>query len=308
MEKVGNLRYGENSHQQAALYREKSFVGIPGLLVNAEKLQGKELSFNNYLDLEAAVSLAREFDQEAAVVIKHNNPCGTALGPDIQTAFRKAKSGDPVSAFGSVVALNRPVDQETAWEITRDFVECVVAPEFNQEALAVFAKKEDLRLLRLPWKTDAGARDFRRISGGFLLQEPDASLFTELKIAGTKEPSATQLDDLKFAYAVAKHTKSNTIVLARDGQTIGVGAGQMSRLDSAKIAVAKAKEFGFDIKGSVAASDAFFPFPDALEILAEEGIAAVIQPGGSKNDAEVLKSAEKHGIVTVLTGQRHFLH
>lgn len=309
LEKKADLRYGENPHQRAALYRERSFRNEIGLLVDAEQLQGKELSYNNYLDLQAALGLAQEFEREAAVVVKHNNPCGTALGPDLVTAFRRARAGDPVSAFGGIIALNRPVDAETAREIIADFVECVIAPEFSREALAVFAGKKDLRLLRLPWDASRPGRQILRpVSGGFLRQDEDAELFEELRIAGRKEPSSDQLDDLRFAFTVAKHTKSNTIILARDGQTIGVGAGQMSRLDSAKIAVAKAREFGFAIKGAAAASDAFFPFPDALEILAREGIAAVIHPGGSRNDALVTAAAEKHGVAVVLSGRRHFLH
>ncbi|MFH0796408.1 MAG: bifunctional phosphoribosylaminoimidazolecarboxamide formyltransferase/IMP cyclohydrolase [Candidatus Omnitrophota bacterium] len=309
LEKIGDLRYGENPHQKASFYREKSFRSQEGFLVNAGKVQGKELSFNNYLDLESALSLVREFEQDAAVVVKHNNPCGVALGPEISDAFRKAKSGDPVSAFGGIIALNRPVDEETARQITEGFVECVVAPEYSGGALSIFNRKSDIRVLRLPWSQKNKAdRDVRKVSGGFLIQEADNSLFTGLKIMSTAQPSGTMLEDLKFAFTVAKHTKSNAIILVRNGQTIGIGAGQMSRLDSAKIAVAKAKEFGFEPKGAVAASDAFFPFPDALKVLADEGVIAVIQPGGSKKDEEILATAEKYGMVVVLTGQRHFRH
>ncbi len=309
LEKIGNLRYGENPHQKASFYREKSFRSQEGLLVKAEKLQGKELSFNNYLDLESALSLVREFEQDAAVVVKHNNPCGVALGPEISDAFRKAKSGDPVSAFGGIIALNRPVDEETARQITKGLVECIVAPEYSSGALLILNRKPDIRVLRLPWSSKKnGNRDVRKVSGGFLIQEADNSLFTELKIISTTQPSGTVLEDLKFSFTVAKHTKSNAIILVRNGQTIGIGAGQMSRLDSAKIAVSKAKEFGFEVKGSVAASDAFFPFPDALKVLADEGIIAVIHPGGSKKDEEILATAEKYGMVVVFTGQRHFRH
>jgi len=309
LEKVAGLRYGENPHQKASLYREKGFWPQPsGLLTEAEKLQGKELSFNNYLDLEAAYGLAREFDQEAAVIVKHNNPCGVALGPNILTAFRKAKSCDPVSAFGGIVALNRPVDEETASEITTGFVECVLAPEYSKKALEVFHKKPDIRLLQVRWTKSISGYDLRKISGGYLVQERDDSLFTELQVVSQQLPEVAQLEDLKFAFVVAKHTKSNAIVLAKDGQTIGIGAGQMSRLDSSRIAISKAKEFGFQIKGALAASDAFFPFPDALEVLAKEGVSGVIHPGGSKKDQEVLATADRYGMVMVLTGQRHFRH
>lgn len=309
LEKKTDLRYGENPHQQAALYRERSFRGEIGLLVDAEPLQGKELSYNNYLDLDAALQLVREFEREAAVVVKHNNPCGTAQGTSLLEAFRRARAGDPVSAFGGIIALNRPVDEETAREITIDFVECVIAPAYSREALKVFARRRDLRVLRLPWHGPRpGQRILRAVDGGFLCQDADTTLYEELRIAGGREPSPAQLDDLRFALAVAKHTRSNAIILAREGQTIGVGAGQMSRLDAARIAVAKAREFGFDLKGAVAASDAFFPFPDALEVLGREGIAAVIHPGGSKNDAQVTTAAEKLGLAVVLSGQRHFRH
>ncbi|HNQ34864.1 MAG TPA: bifunctional phosphoribosylaminoimidazolecarboxamide formyltransferase/IMP cyclohydrolase [bacterium] len=309
LDKVGELRYGENPHQPAALYREEDFRDAPGRLVDAEKIQGKELSFNNYLDLEAAYRLVREFDQEAAVIVKHNNPCGVALGTDIAVAFRRARACDPVSAFGGIVALNRPVTEEAAREITTGFVECVIAPEYAPAALKQFQKKPAIRVLRLNWgRPAAGGLDLRPVGGGFLAQEPDASLYSELKVAGRREPTAAQLEDLKFAYTVAKHVKSNAIVLVRDGQTIGIGAGQMSRVDSARIAVSKAREFGFEIKEAAVASDAFFPFPDALEVTAEAGATSVIHPGGSKKDAEVLAAAEKHGMVMIMAGQRHFRH
>ena len=309
LEKVADLRYGENPHQKAGLYREKSFRSETGLLIDAEQLQGKELSYNNYLDLEAAFSLVRELDPEAAVIVKHNNPCGVALGPDILTAFKKARSCDPVSAFGGIVALNRPVDEETASEIITGFVECIIAPEYSKAALDIFKKKPDIRVLRLNWpKKEGGKFDFRKVGGGFLVQDVDASLFSELKVVSAKSPDAVQLEEMKFAYLVAKYTKSNAIVLVKGGQTIGIGAGQTSRVDSARIAVFRAKDFGFDVAGAAVASDAFFPFPDALEVVAKEGAASVIHPGGSKKDAAVLATAEKYGMIMVMAGQRHFRH
>ncbi|MFH1903404.1 MAG: bifunctional phosphoribosylaminoimidazolecarboxamide formyltransferase/IMP cyclohydrolase [Candidatus Omnitrophota bacterium] len=309
LEKIADLRYGENPHQKAGLYREKSFRSEIGLLVDAEQLQGKELSYNNYLDLEAALSLVRELDPEAAVIVKHNNPCGVALGPDILTAFQKARACDPVSAFGGIVALNRPVAEDTAVEIITGFVECVIAPEYSEAALSAFKKKPDIRVLRLSWpKKEGGKFDFRKVGGGFLVQDVDATLFSELKIVSAKSPDAAQLEEMKFAYLVAKYTKSNAIILVKGGQTIGIGAGQMSRVDSARIAVSKAKDFGFDIAGAAVASDAFFPFSDALEIVAKEGAVSVIHPGGSKKDSDVLATAEKYGMIMVMAGQRHFRH
>lgn len=309
LEKVSDLRYGENPHQEAALYRERCFPPRECSLVNAEKIQGKELSYNNYLDLDAALRLAREFESAAAVVVKHNNPCGVAVGPDIASAFTRAKATDPVSAFGGIIALNRPVDEETAGAVTADFAECLIAPEYSRGALEVLARKPNLRVLRLPWREQGGDGCLlRQVNGGFLRQEIDSTLYEELKISSARQPDPEILEDLKFAWTVAKHTRSNAIVVARAGQVLGVGAGQMSRLDSARLAVDKAAGFKHDIRGAVAASDAFFPFPDALEVLAGAGVAAVIHPGGSMRDDEVLAAAEKHGMVLVLSGQRHFLH
>ena len=301
------LRYGENPHQAAALY---VIAGRPleGLAA-AKQLQGKELSYNNFVDLEAARSLAAEFRKPAAVIIKHNNPCGTAEQETLRDAYRKAYACDPISAFGGVLAFNRVVDGGTAEEVAKLFVECIVAPGFDDKAKAAFAAKKNLRLLELP----AGGLEFdrelqlKRILGGMLAQEPDLGELAdnELRTVTKRVPTAEEMHTMRFAWKVSKHVKSNAIVFARDSATLGVGAGQMSRVDSVKIAVMKAQT---SLAGSVVASDAFFPFPDGVEEAAKAGATAVIQPGGSVRDNDVIAAADSLGLAMVFTGMRHFLH
>ena len=301
------LRYGENPHQSAALY--VSAGAAPSGLAAAKQLQGKELSYNNYVDLEAARSLAAEFSHPAAVIIKHNTPCGTAERETLLDAYLKALATDPVSAFGGVLAFNRAVDAATAEEVAKLFVECIAAPGFDEKAKTIFAAKKNLRLLELPPNGLQPDRELqlKRILGGVLVQQPDLGEIVEdqLKIVTKRAPTAAELQTLLFAWKVCKHVKSNAIVFAKDGATLGVGAGQMSRVDSVKIAVMKAQS---PLSGSVVASDAFFPFPDGVEEAAKAGAVAVIQPGGSVRDNEVIAAAERLGMAMVFTGMRHFLH
>ena len=301
------LRYGENPHQAAALYVPAG--SAPRGLAAAKQLQGKELSYNNYVDLEAARSLAAEFKNPAAVIIKHNNPCGTAEQESLRDAYLKAYACDPVSAFGGVLAFNRIVDADTAGEVAKLFVECIVAPGFAESAKAVLAAKKNLRLLELPadgLESDRGLQ-VKRVLGGMLVQQPDLGQIenTELRTVTKRVPTADEMHNMRFAWKVAKHVKSNAIVFARDGATLGVGAGQMSRVDSVKIAVMKAQA---SLQGTVVASDAFFPFPDGVEEAAKAGATAVIQPGGSVRDNDVIAAADRLGLAMVLTGMRHFLH
>ncbi|HTP69959.1 MAG TPA: bifunctional phosphoribosylaminoimidazolecarboxamide formyltransferase/IMP cyclohydrolase [Dongiaceae bacterium] len=301
------LRYGENPHQSAALYIPAG-KPIEGLAA-AKQLQGKELSYNNYVDLEAARSLVAEFERPAAVIIKHNNPCGAAEQPSLEEAYTKAFASDPLSAFGGVLAFNYIVDGATAEAVSKLFVECIVAPGFADRAQEIFAAKKNLRLLQLPqggFEHDKSLQ-LKRISGGVLIQQPDlGSLSTrELRVVTKRAPSPAELADLHFAWKVCKHVKSNAIVFAKEGATLGVGAGQMSRVDSVKIAVAKAQQ---SLHGSVVASDAFFPFPDGVEEAARAGATAVIQPGGSVKDPEVIATADRLGMAMVFTDMRHFLH
>jgi phosphoribosylaminoimidazolecarboxamide formyltransferase/IMP cyclohydrolase len=301
------LRYGENPHQSAALYVPE---GRPARgLAGAKQLQGKELSYNNFVDLEAARSLVAEFERPAAVIIKHNNPCGTAEQDSLLDAYLKAYACDPVSAFGGVLAFNRVVDAATAEEVAKLFVECIAAPGFDEKARRAFAAKKNLRLLELPpdgLQTDPGLQ-LKCISGGVLVQEPDLGQLSsqELRTVTKRMATAEEMHAMRFAWKVAKHVKSNAIVFARAGQTLGVGAGQMSRVDSVKLAVMKAQS---PLEGSVVGSDAFFPFPDGVEEAARAGATAVIQPGGSVRDAEVIAAADKLNLAMVFTGMRHFLH
>jgi phosphoribosylaminoimidazolecarboxamide formyltransferase/IMP cyclohydrolase len=301
------LRYGENPHQAAALYVPAGHA--PAGLAAAKQLQGKELSYNNFVDLEAARSLAAEFSKPAAVIIKHSNPCGTAERETLVDAYRKALACDPVSAFGGVLAFNRLVDAATAEEVAKLFVECIAAPGFDEKARSIFAAKKNLRLLELP-KTgllpDPGLQ-FKRICGGVLVQQADLGEIqdTELRTVTKRVPAPEEMHALRFAWKVCKHVKSNAIVFARDGATLGVGAGQMSRVDSVRIAVMKAQS---TLRGSVVASDAFFPFPDGVEEAAKAGATAVIQPGGSMRDNDVIAAADRLGLAMVFTGLRHFLH
>jgi len=312
------LRYGENPHQKAALYVDGSGRGVAA----ARQLQGKELSYNNLVDLDACWELVREFDtaefdaaEDAAVaIIKHTNPCGAATGATVLEAYRRALECDPVSAFGSVIGINREVDAEAAEEIAKLFVEAIIAPKFTPEAVARFAAKKNLRLLEIAAsRADAGrpARALKQVSGGFLMQDADRVRVREadLKVATERKPTAEEMRALLFAWSVCKHVKSNAIVYARcdqgHGQTVGIGAGQMSRVDAARFGAMKAI---LPLAGTVAASDAFFPFPDGLEAVVAAGATAIIQPGGSVRDAEVIEAANRLGVAMVFTGIRHFRH
>lgn len=298
--KTADLRYGENPHQGAALYGDGSGAGVAG----AQQLQGKELSYNNLVDLDAAWELAHEFEQPAVAIIKHSNPSGAAVASSVLEAYQKALATDPVSAFGSVIGINREVDEAAAEEIAKLFVEAIAAPSFSEGAKARFAAKKNLRLLIV--KNAPPNKVVKQISGGLLLQDADTeSVPAGLKVVTMREPRTEEMESLLFAWRVAKHVKSNAIVYARNGQTIGVGAGQMSRVDAAKFGAEKAV---LPLANCVAASDAFFPFPDGLEAVAAAGATAVIQPGGSVRDQEVIEAANKLGMAMVFTGTRHFRH
>ena len=299
------LRYGENPHQAAGLYVPAG--SAPRGLASAKQLQGKELSYNNFVDLEAARSLAGEFPLPAAVIIKHNNPCGAAEQETLLNAYLKALASDPVSAFGGVLAFNRVVDAATAEEVAKLFVECIAAPGFDEKAKSIFAAKKNLRLLELPGNGLEADRELqlKRILGAVLVQQPDLGEISELRTVTKRAASPEEMSTLRFAWKVSKHVKSNAIVFAKDGATLGVGAGQMSRVDSVKLAVIKAQS---SLQDSVVASDAFFPFPDGVEEAAQAGATAVIQPGGSVRDADVIAAADRLGMAMVFTGMRHFLH
>ena len=306
--KVQDLRYGENPHQLAALYKESH--PLPADIVSAEQLQGKELSFNNFIDLNAAWELARELDSGAVVIVKHTNPCGVALGEDQLKTFITAREVDPVSAFGGILGFNQPVAAPVVEEILKNFVEAVVAPGFDEEAKKLFATKKNIRLMQMP-SADFDSRDRRfdlkRISGGLLTQTPDSLNFVDggLTIVSERKPDEREMEDMKFAWLVAKHVKSNAIVYAKDKEILGIGAGQMSRVDSARVAVEKARK---SLSDAVMASDAFFPFRDSVDEAAKNGISAIISPGGSIRDEEVLQAAKEHNITMVFTGTRHFKH
>jgi phosphoribosylaminoimidazolecarboxamide formyltransferase/IMP cyclohydrolase len=307
LQKKDPLRYGENPHQAAALYVPAG--AKPAGLAAAKQLQGKELSYNNYVDLEAARSLAVEFRQPAAIIVKHNTPCGTAERETLLDAYLRALATDPVSAFGGVLAFNRAIDAATAEEIAKLFVECIAAPGFDERAKVIFAAKKNLRLLELPPDGLDPERELqlKRILGGVLVQQPDLGeiVDAQLKIVTKRVPTPEEMQSMRFAWKVCKHVKSNAIVFAKDGATLGIGAGQMSRVDSVKIAVMKAQS---SLAGSVVASDAFFPFPDGVEEAAKAGAVAVIQPGGSVRDNDVIAAADRLGMAMVFTGIRHFLH
>jgi phosphoribosylaminoimidazolecarboxamide formyltransferase / IMP cyclohydrolase len=302
------LRYGENPHQRAALYTPAGSTASG--LSAAHQLQGKELSYNNLVDLEAALALAGEFQRPAAVIVKHNNPCGTAEQDTLVDAYTKALACDPISAFGGVMAFNRPLEAATAEEVAKLFVECIAAPGYEPVALEKFAAKKNLRLLQLPAGDSVGQDaewELKRISGGILVQKQDRHELAEsdLKVVTRRAPTREEIDAMLFGWKVCKHVKSNAIVFARAGQTVGVGAGQMSRVDSVKIAVLKAQ---LPLAGSVVASDAFFPFPDGVEESAKAGATAVIQPGGSVRDTDVIAAADRLGLAMVFCGVRHFRH
>ena len=307
-EKVQDLRYGENPHQQGAFYREVS--GAPGLLAGYEQLQGKELSYNNIADSDAAWECVRSFDVPACVIIKHANPCGVAVAATHEEAYAKAFLTDSKSAFGGIIAFNGPVTRSCAERISHQFAEVIIAPEFDEGALELFGQKKNLRLLKIALGSAHNDFEFKRVGGGLLVQTPDIQLATEadLRVVTKKVPTPKQISDMLFAWNVARFVKSNTIVYAKDGMTLGVGAGQMSRVDSARIAAIKAEEGGLSLAESVAASDAFFPFRDGLDVVADQGAVAVIQPGGSIRDPEVIAAADERGIAMVFTGERHFRH
>ena len=301
LHKMVDLRYGENPHQKAAMYSDGSAAGV----ANARQLQGKELSYNNIVDLQAAWDLAQEFDEPVVAIIKHTNPSGTATGKTLAEAYKKALEGDPVSAFGGVIGVNRTIDAEAAEEMHKLFLEVIAAPEFDEAAKAKFASKRNLRLVEV--KPANQKWILKNVSGGILVQDADLRPLADadLRVVTKRAPTPEEIRALLFAWKVCKHVKSNAIVYAREGQTVGVGAGQMSRVDSAKIGAMKAQ---LPLKGTVVASDAFFPFPDGVEEIAKAGATAVIQPGGSQRDPEVIEAADRLGLAMMFTGVRHFRH
>ena len=307
-ERVETLRYGENPHQQGAFYRD--FQSKEPSVSRGKILHGKAMSYNNFLDANSALELVKEFDQIAVSIIKHNNPCGAAWGATPVEAYVKARETDPVSAFGGVIAFNRPVDLAAAKEITSTFVEVVIAPSFAEDALAELKRKKDIRLLEVGplSKTGSEGYDLKKLVGGLIVQDRDLGVLSDIKalqVPTVRRPTDAEYATAGFAWIVCKHVKSNAIVYARPGQTVGIGAGQMSRVDSVKLAGMKAQ---LPVKGCVMASDAFFPFRDGLDAAAQAGITCVIQPGGSIRDAEVIKAADEHGMAMILTGMRHFRH
>ncbi len=314
--KLQDLRYGENPHQQAAFYRD--LYPAPGSLVTAQQLQGKELSYNNIADADAAWETVKSFTSTACVIVKHANPCGVALGVDALEAYSKAFKTDPSSAFGGIIAFNTTVDRVAAEAISKQFVEVLIAPSYTADALAIFTAKANVRVLQIalpkggntPFEQGRNAQDIKRVGSGILIQTADNHEIspTDLKVVTQKHPTPQQMADLLFAWRVAKYVKSNAIVFCGDGMTLGVGAGQMSRVDSTKIAAIKAQNAGLSLKNSVVASDAFFPFRDGIDVLAEAGASCVIHPGGSIRDDEVIAAADAHGLVMVVTGIRHFRH
>jgi phosphoribosylaminoimidazolecarboxamide formyltransferase / IMP cyclohydrolase len=314
--KVQDLRYGENSHQQAALYRD--LYPAPGSLVTAKQVQGKELSYNNIADADAAWECVKSFDTPACVIVKHANPCGVAVGAHALEAYSKAFQTDPTSAFGGIIALNCELDEAAAQQIAKQFVEVLMAPSFTPAALEVFKTKVNVRILQIDlpkggataWDQGRNLMDMKRIGSGILLQTADNHelALSDLKVVTTKQPTAEELNDLLFAWKVAKYVKSNAIVFCKGGMTMGVGAGQMSRLDSARIASIKAGHANLSLAGTVVASDAFFPFRDGLDVVVDQGATCVIQPGGSMRDQEVIDAANERGVSMVFSGVRHFRH
>ncbi|MGQ9558994.1 MAG: bifunctional phosphoribosylaminoimidazolecarboxamide formyltransferase/IMP cyclohydrolase [Candidatus Oleimicrobiaceae bacterium] len=308
LDKVAELRYGENPHQRAALYAAHAATTTG--LVGAQQLQGKQLSFNNYLDAQAALGLLLEFDEPCAVIVKHNNPCGAAVADELLAAYRKALATDPVSAFGGIVGFNRPVTQEVAEELSQLFLEVVLAPAFAPEAVELLARKKNLRLLALG---DLRARaasgfDLKTIAGGFLVQDLDQEPPADFKVVSKRAPTEGEWQAMRFGWKVVKWVRSNAVVFVGSDRTLGIGAGQTSRVDSSRLAVMKAQTAGLALQGSAVASDAFFPFRDGVDAAAAAGATAVIQPGGSVRDEEVVAAADEHGMTMVFTGVRHFRH
>ena len=310
------LRYGENSHQSAAFYRDPA--PLPGSIAAYTQLQGKELSYNNIADADAAWECVKQFEVPACVIVKHANPCGVAVGKDAADAYSKAFQTDPTSAFGGIIALNRPLDKAAAELIVKQFVEVLMAPAFTPEALEIFKPKANVRLMQIewpkggktPWDKGQNAIDMKRIGSGILLQTADNHelQLADLRVVTKLQPTEQQLQDMLFAWNVAKFVKSNAIVFCKNGMTMGVGAGQMSRLDSARIASIKAEHAGLSLQGTAVASDAFFPFRDGLDVVIDHGASCVIQPGGSMRDQEVIDAADERGVVMVFSGVRHFRH
>jgi phosphoribosylaminoimidazolecarboxamide formyltransferase/IMP cyclohydrolase len=320
--KLQDLRYGENPHQYSAFFRD--LYPAPGSLVTAQQLQGKELSYNNIADADAAWECVKSFETPACVIVKHANPCGVAIAADASTAYAKAFSADPTSAFGGIIAFNCEVDGDTARHVSAQFVEVLIAPAFSTEALSVLSAKTNVRVLQITlpyalgqrpekasaWTLGRNAVDVKRVGSGMLMQTADNHELTlaDMRVVSKVQPSAAQMQDMLFAWKVAKYVKSNAIVFCKDGMTMGVGAGQMSRLDSARIASIKAGHASLSLSGTVVASDAFFPFRDGLDVVVDAGATCIIQPGGSMRDDEVVRAADERGVAMVYTGVRHFRH
>ncbi|MDR1663268.1 MAG: bifunctional phosphoribosylaminoimidazolecarboxamide formyltransferase/IMP cyclohydrolase [Endomicrobium sp.] len=313
LKKLSDLRYGENPHQEAALYSNGTEIN-KSVVISARQIHGKELSYNNYLDLESAWRLVHEFDAPACTIIKHNNPCGCAEGSYTKDAYLKALSCDPISAFGGIIAFNKPVEEDTAEEIGKIFVECVIAPGYSKNALDILIRKKNIRLLvqEIPYKEDKNVIEYRTVSHGILAQDRDNLLSVEIKPITRRQPTREENDSLDFAWKIARHVKSNAIILARGRQIVGIGAGQMSRIDSLKIAVEKMKYINHILDEKkfslVLASDAFFPFSDVVEESAKAGVTAIIQPGGSIKDEDSVRAADDRNMAMVVTGVRHFKH
>ena len=313
LKKLSGLRYGENPHQEAALYSNGTETNKP-IVISTKQIHGKKLSYNNYLDLESAWRIVHEFDAPACAIIKHNNPCGCAEGSYLKDAYLKALSCDPISAFGGIIAFNKFVEEDTAEEISKLFVECVIAHGYSKNALDILTRKKNIRLLvqEIPYKEDKNIVEYRMMSYGMLAQDRDNLLSAEIKLMTRRQPTKEENDSLNFAWKIAKHVKSNAIILARGRQTVGIGAGQMSRIDSLKIAVEKMKDVNHTLDEKkfplVLASDAFFPFPDVIEESAKAGVTAIIQPGGSIKDEDSVKAADDRNMAMVATGIRHFKH
>lgn len=305
-EKIQDLRYGENPHQKAAFYGINRLR--EGTIASAEKLQGKELSYNNLVDLESAWSIVSEFNKPASVIIKHTNPCGASIGQDLLESYIRAFASDPISAFGGIVGFNQEVDKITANEISKTFLEAIIAPSYSEDALKILSEKKNLRLISMGYKP-AAAKEYwvEPVSGGFLVQERDTAKVSaeNLQVVTKKAPTEEQIEELLYAWKIVKHVKSNAIVITKDKQILGVGAGQMNRVGAARIAIEEAKA---QIRGAILASDAFFPFSDTVEVAAKAGITAIIQPGGSIRDEDVIAKANEYGIAMVFTGIRHFKH
>ena len=307
--KINDLRYGENPHQKAALYKEPLYNGLS--LVDARILQGKEMSYNNYLDSSAAIELVREFNEPAAVIVKHNNPCGVAIAEAIESAYVKAFEADPISAFGGVIALSRDVNVSTAKEILKLFVEIIIAPGFDPEALKLLSGKPNIRLLALDISQAPAGFDIRKIQGGLLAQERDSGKIDDyrtLKVVTKRKPTDDEYSAMEFAWKICKHMKSNAIIYTSKDRALGIGVGQTSRVDSAKLAEVKAGNFSISLKGSAVGSDAFFPNRDGIDVIAKAGATAVIQPGGSIKDNDVIAAADEHNMTMLFTGMRHFKH